>query len=230
MMLWAAFGEQWANNHAVTFDGENKLIYISPAVTVVDVKTDIYSNWKEWLLLYDNSKFPAAIRSTGGDPTISGEYAGDIYFMINGWRIVVSHSCQINGVLYSDDYSSPFVQADGTQLVTNKVSSLVNTVSVGGGSGISVADIEASTILAKKTDVQQSTTTIMNKLATIEVAISQIETAGLTAGQATMLLEMYELLGLDPTKPLVVTDTARMAGSITQQITTTPTETVVIRQ
>jgi hypothetical protein len=41
---------------------------------------------------------------------------------------------------------------------------------------------------------------------------------GLTTTQATMLLEMYELLGLDPTKPLVVTKTARTAGTIRKQL------------
>jgi hypothetical protein len=52
---------------------------------------------------------------------------------------------------------------------------------------------------------------------------------GLTPTQATMLLEMYELLGLDPTKPLVVTEVARTAGNISQTIDTNNTRTIVTR-
>jgi len=41
----------------------------------------------------------------------------------------------------------------------------------------------------------------------------------LTEAQATMLLEMYRLMGLDPTKPLIVTQTLRTAGDgVTQEI------------
>jgi hypothetical protein len=52
---------------------------------------------------------------------------------------------------------------------------------------------------------------------------------GLTTGQATMLLELYRLAGLDPTRPLIVTQTQRTAGDITQNLSTSPSETVVIR-
>lgn len=53
---------------------------------------------------------------------------------------------------------------------------------------------------------------------------------GLTDPQATMLLEIYRLYGLDPTKPLIVNTISRTAGvEITQQITTSPTQTVVTR-
>lgn len=41
---------------------------------------------------------------------------------------------------------------------------------------------------------------------------------GLTTEQATMLLELFALMGLDPTKPLVVTPTARTVGNIAQTI------------
>jgi hypothetical protein len=61
--------------------------------------------------------------------------------------------------------------------------------------------------------------------------ILQVPTTGtgLTGTQATMLLEMYTLLGLDPAKPLLVTETARSAGTINQTIVTNSTQTSVIR-
>jgi hypothetical protein len=110
----------------VSFDGVNKLIVVNPDSLSIDVKQDIYSAWKEWLLESDNIKFLSAVRVIGGDPIGGGRYAGDIYFLKNGWRISVNHSCDIEGVLYSDDFPSPFVAASGTQIVTNRVSTIVN--------------------------------------------------------------------------------------------------------
>ena len=80
----------WQNYHKVTFDGENKVISVNPGVTELDIKTDVYSDWKEWVLSFtDNGVWIPAVRSTGGDPTIQGEFAGDIYFLINGWKLYV---------------------------------------------------------------------------------------------------------------------------------------------
>lgn len=115
--------------HVCIFDGENKLIYVNPEINFVSVKEDIYSDWKEWTQVRDNSKYPPAIRVTGGDPIGGGLYTGDVYFLINGWRIFVDHSMTIDGVIYSDDFPSPYIQQAGTQIVTNVVSSLVQTTS-----------------------------------------------------------------------------------------------------
>ena len=52
---------------------------------------------------------------------------------------------------------------------------------------------------------------------------------GLTPSQAAMVTSMYELVGLDPLKPLIVTQTQRLAGSITQNISTNSTQTVIQR-
>jgi hypothetical protein len=53
---------------------------------------------------------------------------------------------------------------------------------------------------------------------------------GLTAAQTTMLLEIYRLLGLDPTRPLLVTQTKRtVLPEIDQDLTDTGTQTTVQR-
>jgi hypothetical protein len=49
-------------------------------------------------------------------------------------------------------------------------------------------------------------------------------------GASDNILEIYELYGLDPTKPLIVTPTFRQAGTILQRITTKTKETRVQRQ
>lgn len=135
MLAWIAYGDQWNLNHKVTFDGEAKLITVSPTISEIDVKNDVYSSWKEWSLLYDNLKFASAMRVIGGDPIGGGQYAGDLYFMINGWRLKIDHTFNITGVIFSDDYASPFYSDGTTSFVTNKVSSLVLTQGITTASG-----------------------------------------------------------------------------------------------
>lgn len=126
MLIWGAYGEQWARNHKVTFDGPNRLIIIGDGVTNIDVKIDIYSDWKEWVQLYDNSKYLPAIRTIGGDPAGDG-FAGDLYFMQNNWQIVVNSPVDLNGILYSDDFSTPYIINPGGG-VTASVSNLAFAV------------------------------------------------------------------------------------------------------
>lgn len=53
---------------------------------------------------------------------------------------------------------------------------------------------------------------------------------GLTAGQSTMLLEIYRLMGLDPTRPLVVTRTERQVmPEINQTLDDNTFRTIVTR-
>jgi len=60
--------------------------------------------------------------------------------------------------------------------------------------------------------------------------IMQIPTSGaLTTQQANMLLALYDMMGLDPAKPLVVTNTSRSAGAISQSITSDTSQTIVQR-
>jgi hypothetical protein len=286
LSLWTGYAEDWALQHKVTFDGVAKTITIGSNTSSINVKTDIYSSWKEWLQLRDNGKFLPAIRVSGGDPIGGGNFTGDVYFLINGWRIIIDHSCNIDGVIYSDDYPSPFIQTEGTQIVTNKVSSLVTVIApqvnvsgltvptaaetaqavwqAGGrtltstptfngpsagdiasqvwssttrtlttGSGITLAEIEASTVLAKSSQIPSTEAIADAVRAELTPELTHVMTLesnpGLTPTQATMLLEMYRLMGLDPTRPLVVTQTQRTAGELTQNISTSTTETIVNR-
>lgn len=52
---------------------------------------------------------------------------------------------------------------------------------------------------------------------------------GLTPTQIIKLNELYDLMGLDPSKPLTVTKTQRTAGGINQTIIDTSNQTTVIR-
>lgn len=114
LATWLGWEEQWSWNHPVTFDGENSLIYIAESISSLRVKEDLYSNWKEWVRLYDNAKFLPAFRVIGGDAVAPGLYAGDIYFLTNGWKIVVDHAVDIQGILYNDTTGvSPYIIEPG---------------------------------------------------------------------------------------------------------------------
>lgn len=234
---WLYFQEDWAFNHKVTFDGANRLIIVGANVSEIDIKRT-YSSWKEWISLSDNAKFLPAIRVTGGDPVGGGEFTGDVYFLINNWRILINHSCDFIGVIYSDNFPSPFIRSVGTHIVTNKVSSLVNTVTGGGGAGgTSATEIwnhPNRTLTATPNyngpTVNQIAIALRAELTPELTHLMMIQNnPGLTTAQAGMLIEMYDLLGLDPTKPLIVTDSSRTAGTISQTITSTPSGTVVTR-
>jgi hypothetical protein len=110
----------------VTFDGPNRLILVNVNVTEVDVREDIYSNWKEWLMVGTNAQFAQAMTAVGGDPITNDTFVGITYFLENGWRIkpyAAHHILTINGNLYTrEPGEDPYVVADGNFKVT------VNTV------------------------------------------------------------------------------------------------------
>jgi hypothetical protein len=257
---------------AYTFDGINKLIILSSGTTYVDAK-DLYSRWKEWMLLGDNVKYLHAMSVLGGDPLPGGRYLGTTYFIENGWKIRPyegNHTLVLSGNLYSRDGSDPFVNTIGNfnVRVMLTVSNLVDTVNIGGGVGTpqDVRDaVWSDTNFAShgvgtagvklnaagnagdpwNTDLSTYPSgTAGNKLYTnpsvtdirteLEPELNHIMTLqngqGLDSTQATMLLELYRIMGLDPSKPLVVTQTSRTAGSeIQQSINTNSTQTSVVR-
>ena len=109
----------------VSFDPYTKLITVLPGILRIDVKVDLYSDWKEWALL--NNQYLPAIRAVGGDivnPT-TGEQTGTTFFTTNGWRVYLDHSVQFDGNLFSDDFVVPYLAAPGLIMVQDKVSTLV---------------------------------------------------------------------------------------------------------
>ena len=133
-----------------------------------------------------------------------------------------NHTLTVTGNLFVDGGGDPIVPTLGTfnVLVKNVVPVQAQAVSTSGGSGATLSEIEGSVILAKEA-------TVLSRAS--QASVDAISLGGLSENQATMILEMYELLGLDPTKPLIVTDTFRSAGDITQTISTSATETIVSR-
>lgn len=133
-----SWSEDWLLYHKVIFDGTNRLIIVNTNEPIISVKQHIYSAWKEWVQLRDNGKFLPALRVTGGDPTGDASATGDVYFTINNWRILVTSTCNINGSIFSDDYPSPFMSPEDTKIVTNAVSSIVQSLGFNGTVNVAV--------------------------------------------------------------------------------------------
>lgn len=82
--------------------------------------------------------------------------------------------------------------------------------------------ISGDTIFWDGVDVQDGNKSIAKAVrAELAPELAQIgQITGLTPQQATMLLELYQIMGLDPAKPLIVTQVQRTAGAgIHQNIT-----------
>ena len=121
------FWEEWINPHKCTFDGANRLIFVNPGITELDVQIDIYSDWKEWMRMYDNSKWLPAVSAVGGDP-IPGGKTGTTFFLINGWRLVIDLSeVRVRGVLFSQDFDTAYYTSELKAQYPAEVTSVVNT-------------------------------------------------------------------------------------------------------
>lgn len=129
----------------VTFNGSDKLIIINSGITSINVKIDLYSDWKEWLLQSDNVKYPQAFTAVGGDPISDTLSLGTTYFLENSWKIRPyegNHRLVVTGNLYARDGSNPFTSTTGNYnvMINLSTSNLVDLVTVETG-GNTLSDI-----------------------------------------------------------------------------------------
>lgn len=139
LSTWYGFFDNWQLYGKVTIDGVNRTITVNDGVTELDIKTDVYSFWKQWLLIDSNIRYLEAMRTIGGDPTTAGERFGDGYFMKNNWKLVIDLTATaVTGVLFSDDFETAYYDAAGNPQFPATVSNLVTTIETevaGGGTG-----------------------------------------------------------------------------------------------
>lgn len=134
---WAKFNNDPATlNHKVMFDGKSKTIWILRDVSELTVKEHLYSDWKEWVALYDHTKWPQAFETEGGRPISPTERLGDSYLLINDWVIRQRcGDCPVNviGNLYAYDLNgdpkNPYLPDPNNKISVNStVSNIVNTI------------------------------------------------------------------------------------------------------
>lgn len=198
-----------------TFDGDSKIITLSISGDI-NVR-DLYSASIRWL--NENQQFLPPFSATGGelqDPT-QGIYTPVYVRCVNGWRVTTSLSCNIIGgiLMVEGGGSSPFI--NNPNMIQIQYKSPIEAIgfAVGGGSGATPSQI-ASAVREELSPELSHLTSLQNG-------------EGLNSVQATMLLEIYRLYGLDPTKPLVVTDNSRTVGGISQSISSNQSSTTITR-
>lgn len=145
----------------VSFDGYNRIIYVNEGVTTLNVKADIYSAWKEWLLGNvenpNGNVWPEAISAIGGEPLNDTLNVGSTFFLENGWRIqpIASKNpyiLTVNGNIYTREAGgNPFLFAEGVSVNltrSNIVDQVVasSTLSAGDKSDIAAAVWGTSTL------------------------------------------------------------------------------------
>jgi hypothetical protein len=160
--------------------------------------------------------FDAPLVASGNQAKGQGRFTPRLVTFRLGWRVVpedVSHTLSVTGEQITDNgQSGPACFDMSTLSATSKIiveyePPAAEIITVQGGS---VLTTEQAQQLAESR-------------AALDVAVSSRaapgDTVSLTTAQLAMLRELWQLMGLDATEPLVVTATSRTAGAIDQSIT-----------
>lgn len=123
-----------------TFNPITRIIKLTEApsgpegLVFIDVQIDLYSDMKEdWLNNASLRKFHPPIRVVGGDPLPGSKTLGDTYFLRSDWKIEPYDADQrltVEGNLYSEDGTSPFIKPTGGSYsvqIERSVSNLVDS-------------------------------------------------------------------------------------------------------
>ena len=131
---------------ALTFDTTNKRIILDSAD--VDVG-DIYSRWKEWVRLSDNSKWPQAFSVVGGDELGGGLFVASYFFLMNGWRLrpmEIDHTLILRGNVSVLGGGVPVVRTVGNYNVSIQFTVPVQAqgIATSGSTGPTASEIAAA--------------------------------------------------------------------------------------
>ena len=167
----------------LTFDGLTKVITLTTGTTSLSVR-ELWSRWTDWFLTSDNSKYLPAFSQVGGDDIdpIVGTTIPIYAFLMNGWKLKPqesNHTLTISdGILLVDGGGDPFNNTTGAYTVRINYQQPVQaiTVSTGGGSGLTPADIWAHD---ERTLTNASNLGLASgsSLAEIAFTLSEIQTA-----------------------------------------------------
>jgi hypothetical protein len=138
-------------NQKVSWDGYNKIIYVNEGVTTLDIKKDIYSAWKEWVLSSPEyptaSTWPEAISAIGGEPLNDTLNVGSTFFLENGWRIQplaskTPYILTVNGNIYTREAGgNPFLFAEGVSVNLTRSNIVDQVVATSALSSVDLANI-----------------------------------------------------------------------------------------
>lgn len=196
----------------MSFNGVTKQVTVNSGVTALDIATDVYSAWVRWT--GRERQYAAAIRYSGFDP-IPGGRTGATFFLLNGWKLVYDPNLvAVSGVLYSEDYATPFWNAAGSPLYPATVSSLVNSAVTTQNVVTGTALTQAETADAVWQAASRGLTATLDPSAATIAAQVRAE----LGAELLRILELAQVHGLVAGTDLVVTPTSRTAGSVVQTI------------
>ena len=237
--MFYGWWEYWNLRHKVTFDGINKLILINEGETELDVQTDLYSDWKEWVRTDTNLKYLPPFNTVGGEPTVAGQRLDVTYFLINGWKIkpyIGTYDLNLIGNIFDVDGGSIKVPADVNRFNPNNITINTNTSvivrqidsdSAASGSG-GLTDDESTALF----NIEGKVVSIYGGATPVSASLEQ-EQLNTLNDISLKIAEIWKLHGLDVTNPLTVTRTSRTFDDIVQSISTIGTgsaqETTITR-
>lgn len=224
-LVWVAFGAEWSLAEKVSFNGVTKRITVNSGVTALSIRDDIYSAWVRWVELDDNARFFPAMRFSGGDPIPGGE-TGVTFFLTNGWKLEYDPNIvAINGVLYSDNYGTPFWSSSDQPIYPATVAALVNsavtTQNVVTGTALTEAQTASAVWQAAVRTLTASSDPTKEQIA--------VQVRAEIAAELLRIVEIAKLHGLVDGSPLQVGPNSRTAGSIIQSISEAGGVTTVTR-
>lgn len=174
-LVWGAWGEQWALEEKVSFNGVARTITVHAGITALSIRDDVYNAWVRW-----EEREPwalLAMRFSGADPIPGGE-TGVTFFLINGWKLVYDpNMVAVSGVLFSEDYATPFWNAAGDPIYPATVSALVN-------SAVSYQNVVTGTALTEEQTADAVWGATTRTLTALGITPEQIAAAILAAAQA----------------------------------------------
>lgn len=178
------------------FNGTTKTITLTTGTTSVSVRR-LWSDWVDWFLTDDNSKFLPAFKTVGGDdidPT-QGTKIPIYSFLENGWKIKpqeANHTLTINdGILLVNGGGDPFINTIGAYTVRINYQQPVQAISFSTGSAPYVIPPTAE-------EIRQELDS--NSIFSLKVD------------------ELHKIQGLDINNPMEVTTSTRTAGDIELKI------------
>jgi hypothetical protein len=178
------------------FNGTTKTITLTTGTTSVSVRR-LWSDWVDWFLTDDNSKFLPAFKTVGGDdidPT-QGTKIPIYSFLENGWKIKpqeANHTLTINdGILLVNGGGDPFINTIGAYTVRINYQQPVQAISFSTGSAPYVIPPTAE-------EIRQE----LDSNSTFSLKVD----------------ELHKIQGLDINNPMEVTTSTRTAGDIELRI------------
>ena len=206
---------------AIIFDPIEKVIQLD---TFAVSEKELWSAFVDWSVLSDNLKYGAGMTQLGGFEPIA------LYIYLElGWKIRPKEAdgiTTISGNVLVQGGGSPIVPTIGNwqTLVNMETPVKATTIEVNTGSGVTeqdkldIADRVWDESISEHLS-NDSTGLTLNKVTSISSSLDDMTTSLEMSDEK--IREIWELHGLDINKPLTVTQSKRLFGSVDQKIQTT---------